>query len=119
MQSGGKPSGKVGRGRGLTTPASSQWPMAVSYTHLLESLRQAAEKGARLAVLPELCLTGYTCGDLFLQQPLLEGAEAALAFLMKESRDLPLIALAGLPVRAGGKLYNCAAVFCAGQLLGR
>ncbi len=84
----------------------------------LESLRQAAEKGARLAVLPELCLTGYTCGDLFLQQPLLEGAEAALAFLMKESRDLPLIALAGLPVRAGGKLYNCAAVFCAGQLLG-
>lgn len=84
----------------------------------LESLRQAAEKGARLAVLPELCLTGYTCGDLFLQQPLLEGAEAALAFLMQESRDLPLIALAGLPVRAGGKLYNCAAVFCAGQLLG-
>ena len=84
----------------------------------LESLRQAAEKGARLAVLPELCLTGYTCGDLFLQQTLLEGAEAALAFLVKESRDLPLIALAGLPVRAGGKTYNCAAVFCAGHLLG-
>ena len=84
----------------------------------LESLRQAAEKGARLAVLPELCLTGYTCGDLFLQQTLLEGAESALAFLVKESRDLPLIALAGLPVRAGGKTYNCAAVFCAGHLLG-
>ena len=58
----------------------------------LESLRQAAEKGARLAVLPELCLTGYTCGDLFLQQPLLEGAEAALAFLMKESHLTVILA---------------------------
>ena len=68
--------------------------------------------------LPELCLTGYTCGDLFLQQPLLRGAEEGLRAVLAASEGLNLVTLAGLPVRAGGKLYNCAAVVCGGRLLG-
>lgn len=72
----------------------------------------------QLAVFPELGLTGYTCGDLFLQQPLQKAAEAGLAAILKASEGLDLVALVGLPVLMEGKLYNCAAVVCHGRLLG-
>lgn len=67
---------------------------------------------------PEFCLTGYTCSDLFLQQTLLKGAEDGLAAILEASRGLNLVALVGLPVAHDGKLYNCAAVLCNGELLG-
>ena len=90
--------------------------------HNKEAIRRlmetAAARGVQAVVFPELCLTGYTCGDLFLQEPLLRGAEQALGELMEETAPLPLLAVVGLPVRAGGALYNCAAVFCGGRLLG-
>lgn len=85
---------------------------------ILPLMQAAAAKDAALVVFPELCLTGYTCGDLFLQSLLLDGAEKALAHLLEESRTLPLVALVGLPVRQEGGLYNCAAVFSKGRLLG-
>ena len=74
-------------------------------------LRQAAEQGVHLLALPELGLTGYTCGDLFFQPALLEGAKKALLALREASRAYPAtVTVAGLPLSAGGKLYNCAAV---------
>lgn len=81
-------------------------------------IRQAAEQGVKVLCLPELCLTGYTCGDLFLQDTLLQGAEDALAEVLAATKDLDLFLAMGLPVRAGGKLYNCAALICHGELLG-
>ena len=84
----------------------------------IEAMQQAAEDGCQLTVFPELGLTGYTCGDLFLQQPLLDAAEAALREILKASEALQLVALVGLPVTADAKLYNCAAVVCQGALLG-
>ena len=83
-------------------------------------MRQAAEQKVKVLCLPELCLTGYTCGDLFLQDTLLKGAERALEAVLKASRDLELLAAVGLPVRSkwDGKLYNCAAVLHRGELLG-
>ena len=84
----------------------------------IEEMRRAAEDGVQLAVFPELGLTGYTCSDLFLQQPLQRAAEAALAEILKASETLELVVLVGLPVAADGKLYNCAAVLCRGTLLG-
>ena len=84
----------------------------------IEAMRQAAEDGCQLTVFPELGLTGYTCGDLFLQQPLLDAAEAALREILKASEALQLVALVGLPVTVDAKLYNCAAVICQGALLG-
>lgn len=80
--------------------------------------RRAAQCGARLLVLPELCLTGYTCGDLFLRETLIEGARAALASLCAQTRALPVLIVAGLPVVSGAKLYNCAAVVYQGRVLG-
>ena len=84
----------------------------------IEAMQQAAEDGCQLTVFPELGLTGYTCGDLFLQQPLLDAAEAALREILKASEALQLVALVGLPVTVDAKLYNCAAVVCQGALLG-
>ena len=83
-----------------------------------ELMRQAAEQGVKVVCFPELGLTGYTCADLFLQSTLLRGAERALEELMAETADLDLLACVGVPVRVRGKLYNCAAVFCRGELLG-
>jgi len=80
--------------------------------------REAADKGVKVLVLPELCLTGYTCGDLFFQDALLDAAEDALDRVLRETADCDLLLALGLPVRCGGKLYNCAAVCCRGKLLG-
>ena len=67
---------------------------------------------------PEFCLTGYTCGDLFLQRTLQQGALDALQTVLDASRELDVVALVGLPLLVRGKLYNCAAVLCGGRLLG-
>ncbi|MCI2047219.1 MAG: NAD(+) synthase [Faecalibacterium sp.] len=85
---------------------------------IVQAMQQAEAQGIQLAVFPELCLTGYTCGDLFLQRTLQQGAEQGLRTLLQASAALNLVAVAGLPVRHNGKLYNCAAVVCRGALLG-
>ena len=84
----------------------------------IQLIRQAEEQGVKVLCLPELCLTGYTCGDLFLQDTLLRGAEDALGAVLEETRETDMFIALGLPVRAGGKLYNCAALLCRGELLG-
>ena len=84
----------------------------------IEAMKKAAQDGCQLAVFPELGVTGYTCGDLFLQQPLLTAAEASLREILNASEGLNLVALVGLPVTVDAKLYNCAAVVCRGRLLG-
>lgn len=71
-----------------------------------------------LLVCPELCLTGYTCGDLFLQPTLLRAAEEALAGLLEQTKTVETVLVLGLPAAFGSRLYNCAAVCQKGQLLG-
>lgn len=85
---------------------------------MLTQLQTAAQRGVKLAVFPEFCLTGYTCGDLFLQRTLQQGALDALEWLLAQTRALDTVVLVGLPLLVHGKLYNCAAVLCRGQLLG-
>ena len=80
-------------------------------------LRQAAAEHASLAVFPELCLTGYTCGDLFFQKPLLEATEDALDALCEACPE-GLTAVVGAPLCVDGALYNCAVVLTHGHLLG-
>ncbi|HJG32026.1 MAG TPA: NAD(+) synthase [Collinsella ihuae] len=85
---------------------------------ILECVKVAADRGAGALVLPELCLSGYTCADLFLDRTLLRACEGALARLLDQTRDLPVLFTVGLPVANGDAIYNCAAVCCAGRLLG-
>ena len=80
--------------------------------------KEASANGASLVVFPELCITGYTCGDLFLQRALLNSAEENLKVIINETRELDCVILVGLPVRANSGLYNCAAVIYHGDLLG-
>jgi len=81
-------------------------------------MQQAAREKAVLAVFPELGLSAYSCDDLFHQSALIDGAEAALAELLRRTRNLPLAALVGLPVAVDGLLYNCAALVHRGRLYG-
>ena len=85
----------------------------------IESLIAKAEgQGTEVLVFPELCLTGYTCQDLFRQQLLNDKAEEGLLMLLDFTRKLDVISVVGLPVRIGSLLYNCAAVIQRGAVLG-
>ena len=80
-------------------------------------MREASRQGVRVLVLPELCLTGATCGDLFLQPTLLKGAEEGLATILEATRHLDMVTALGMPLRCNGKLYNCAVVIHKGTIL--
>ncbi len=85
---------------------------------IVAAVRAASARGVRALALPELNVTGYTCADLFLDRALVREAERAVALILDETRDLPVLFTVGVPVACGGALYNCAAVCCAGALLG-
>ena len=84
---------------------------------IIALMEEAAAQGVKVLALPELCVTGYTCGDLFLQPTLLDGAERALARILEETRGLDMLTALGLPVRCQNKLYNCAAIIQKGAIL--
>ena len=100
------------------SPALRVADCAYNAGQIVSALQECAGRGIKLAVFPELALTGYTCGDLFFQQALQQAALQGLAQILQASEGLDLIALVGLPVAVNGKLYNCAAVVCGGRLLG-
>ena len=83
-------------------------------------MREADKQGVKVLALPELCLTGYTCGDLFLQDTLLRGAEEGLQTILEATRNLEIVTALGLPVwdKWDNKLYNCAAIIQKGEILG-
>ena len=85
----------------------------------IESLiAQAEGRGIEVMVLPELCITGYTCQDLFKEQALIDRTEQGIMVLLDFTRKLDIITVVGLPVVINSLLYNCAAVIQGGQLLG-
>ncbi len=86
--------------------------------HCVDVTREAVERdGAKLVVLPELCITGYTCEDLFWQDALLDAAQQGLFDFAEKTADLDALIFIGVPWRVNGKLYNCAAALCAGEVL--
>ncbi len=85
---------------------------------IVEKMKEAYEKGAKILVFPELCITGYTCGDLFLQEILLEEAKRQLSVIAEATQDMDALVMVGLPVEREGRLYNVAAVLHQGSVLG-
>ena len=81
-------------------------------------MRQAEKAGAKVLILPELGLTGYTCGDLFYQDTLLRSAEEALATVLAATRPLEIVTAVGMPLKINNKLYNCAVIIQKGEVLG-
>lgn len=78
----------------------------------------AEGKGVQVVTFPELSITGYTCGDLFSQQLLLEEAEMALIQILNNTRQLDIISIVGMPVTLSGCLLNAAVVIQKGKVLG-
>ncbi|HEY9550986.1 MAG TPA: NAD(+) synthase, partial [Prevotella sp.] len=81
-------------------------------------LIQAEGQGVEIVVFPELCVTGYTCQDLFRQQALLDATEMAVIHLLDFTRQLDCTSIIGLPVAVGDLLLNCAMVIQQGQIIG-
>ena len=100
------------------SPALRVADCAFNAENLIEALRNAHKNGIQLLCTPELGITGYTCGDLFLQDTLLQGARTALRTIVCASSGLDPVMLVGLPLAVNQKLYNCAAVIHDGKLLG-
>lgn len=85
---------------------------------ILRCIDETVANGAKVIVFPELCVTGYTCGDLFAQEMLVRKSEAALKEIVDYTEGKDALIFVGLPYRVNGKLYNVAAAMCDGELLG-
>ena len=84
---------------------------------ICKKMDEAIEAGAKVIVFPELCITGYTCGDLFLQELLLEQAKEELLNIAAHTQDKDALVFVGLPMEKEQKLYNVAAVLKDGDIL--
>ena len=85
---------------------------------IVKKAKEMSREGARILVFPELCITGYTCQDLFQQDTLLESAKEQLLKAAEELKEVPGLTFVGLPLEFHGKLYNTAAVLSGGEILG-
>ena len=77
-------------------------------TEIIRLMKETWEKGARIIVFPELCITGYTCSDLFRQELLLKTAKEVLMEIVEASAGMDGLFFVGLPLENPGKLYNVA-----------
>lgn len=100
------------------TPQIRVADCAYNAEQCLSGVENAAAQGAQIICLPELCLTGYTCGDLFSQSVLQSGALSALRRLALRTAQSDALIAVGLPLVHAGKLYNCAAMLHGGRILG-
>lgn len=100
------------------TPKLRLADCAYNAEQTFQMMRGAEKAGVKVLVLPELGLTGYTCGDLFCQETLLRGAAEALGTVLEATRNLEVVTAVGLPLRVQNNLYNCAAVIQKGKILG-
>ena len=102
----------------IGTPAIRLADCEYNTERILELVQRAEADGAKVLVLPELCVTGYSCGDLFLQDLLIQNAKKALLTLAEQTAGMGVMLIAGAPVECEGKLYNAAACIRNGKILG-
>ena len=85
---------------------------------IINKIEEAAAKGVQILCFPELALTAYTCGDLFFQSSLLEGAKAALEEILVVTANQDMLIAVGMPLVIDEELYNCGVLLRQGKLLG-
>ena len=100
------------------TPKVTVADPAANAEKISELMEETARCGAKIIVFPELCITAYTCGDLFLQETLLKEAKQALLAVTEKTKTVDAIVFVGLPLEHNGKLYNVAAALNKGKILG-
>ena len=85
---------------------------------ICNAIEEASDKRAKILVFPELCVTGYTCGDLFTQDVLLKEAKSALCEIAEYTAEKDILVFVGVPLEVDGKLYNVAAALNEGKVIG-
>ena len=90
---------------------------AFNASEIIRLIREAAEKEVKLLVLPELTLTGKTCGDLFFQKRLIDECDAQLSRILAETKGMKVLTVFGAPIKVGAALYNAAVVLYDGEIL--
>ena len=85
---------------------------------IIKEIKKAETLGVSIVTTPELSFTGYTCGDMFLQEQLLDDSIKALEQVLNETKDIDIISILGMPLRHDNQLFNCAAVITKGKILG-
>lgn len=85
---------------------------------IIKEIKKAERLGVSIVTTPELSFTGYTCGDLFLQEQLLDDSIKALEQVLNETKDIDIISILGMPLRHDNQLFNCAVVITKGKILG-
>jgi len=86
--------------------------------NIIKAIKSASDNDIKLLVFPELCITGYTCGDLFSYSTLLNSAKDSLIKIARETKKLDIISVVGLPFEVNHTLYNCGAVINKGEIKG-
>ena len=100
------------------TPNIKVGDVKYNVSKILSAIDEAYAKNVKVLVFPELCITGATCGDLFFQEALLDGALNGLKTIKDYSLNKNMLIFVGLPIRVSGKLYNVGACVCNGEILG-
>ena len=85
---------------------------------IIKEIKKAETLGVSIVTTPELSFTGYTCGDIFLQEQLLDDSIKALEQVLNETKDIDIISILGMPLRHDNQLFNCAVVITKGKILG-
>ena len=84
---------------------------------ILSLIDKAKEKKIEILTFPELCITGYTCGDLFLQKTLINESEKQIKLICEASKSTDMLILIGCPIKISSHLYNCAVAINNGEIL--
>ena len=98
-------------------PAVSIADPAANADSIIEQIRHLNDRQVDLAVFPELCVTAYTCGDLFHSSILLDASDEALRRIAQATEGLNIVAIVGAPVRHNNALYNCGVAIGRGRIL--
>ncbi|MCR4719630.1 MAG: NAD(+) synthase [Firmicutes bacterium] len=102
---------------GAVTPEIRVADCEFNKSSIMKCIKSACEKGVKLAVFPELCITGATCGDLFLHNTLLNSAKDALLYVVDSTSNMDILCVLGTPLLVGGVVYDCAVAFHKGKIL--
>lgn len=103
---------------GAAVPKLKVANMEYNCTRIIDLIKKADKKKVKFLVFPELCITSYSCGDLFHQDILLKKAVKQLERVLENTKDIDVIAILGMPVSLNNQLFNCAVVIQSGRILG-
>ena len=103
---------------GAVTPNMKVADTTYNTDEIIKSIKESNKENIQILVFPELCITGYTCADLFAQTILLDNAKKSLERIVYETKDLNIISIVGMPLKLDNNLFNVAVVIQSGNILG-